>query len=186
MKLYALLDIDMLEKYQLTVDEFIKECERLNADIIQFRDKNSPMSIKVELLKEVRDLWKKTLIVNDDIELIEYADGLHIGQEDLEKLGSVEKIREKIGKKLLGLSTHSLKEIKKANKLDVDYIGLGAYRKTSTKTDSKVLGKRLTKNLIKVSEKPVAVIGGVKLKDNITGATYKVVGSDICKSISTQ
>jgi len=29
----------------------------------------------------------------------------------------------------LGLSTHNLKEIEKANLLDLDYIGVGAYRK---------------------------------------------------------
>jgi len=184
--IYALLDIDMLEKYGISIEEFVDKCKELDVEMIQYRDKNSPMSMKKELLLEVRDSWDKTLIVNDFIELIEYADGLHIGQDDLKKYGSIEAIREKIGDKILGLSTHSLKEIKKANKLDVDYIGLGAYAKTGTKKDAKVLGKRKIKRLIPHSNKKVAVIGGVKLKDKIKGATYKVVGSDICKSISTQ
>jgi thiamine-phosphate pyrophosphorylase len=184
--IYALLDIDMLEKYGVSIDEFVDECKKLNVEMIQYRDKNSPMDMKKDLISEVREAWSKTLIVNDFIELIDYADGLHIGQDDLKKYGSIESIREKIGDKLLGLSTHNLKEIQEANNLNVDYIGLGAYAKTSTKTDAKTLGKRKTKKLIPYSNKKIAVIGGVKLSDKVKGASYLVVGSDICKSISTQ
>jgi thiamine-phosphate pyrophosphorylase len=184
--IYALLDIDMLEKYSVSIEEFVAKCKELNVEMIQYRDKNSPIEMKKELISEVRDSWDKTLIVNDFIELIEYADGLHIGQDDLKKYGSIEAIREKIGDKILGLSTHNLKEIKESNALNVDYIGLGAYAKTSTKTDAKTLGKRKIKKFIPYSNKKVAVIGGVKLSDKVKGASYLVIGSDICKSISTQ
>ncbi len=184
--IYALLDIDMLEKYSITIEEFIDKCKELNVEMIQYRDKRTPMDMKKELLLEVREFWDKTLIINDFIELIEYGDGLHIGQADLKKYNSIEAIREKIGDKILGLSTHNLKEIKEANNLDVDYIGLGAYARTSTKKDAQVLGKRKIKKLIPYSNKKVAVIGGLKIGSKIKGADYIVVGSDICKSISTQ
>jgi thiamine-phosphate pyrophosphorylase len=63
--------------------------------------------------------------------------------------------------------------------LDIDYIGLGAYRDTSTKKDIKgVLGSYVEK-LSKLSTHPVAIIGGVKVKDEIDFAEYRVVGSDL-------
>lgn len=124
------------------------------------------------------------MIINDAIELIDLADGLHLGQEDIREynddLGSaVQKIREKIGRKLLGLSTHNEKEIEEANGLDLDYIGLGAYRSTQTKSEANVGGDALLE-AAKHSKHPVGIIGGVKLDDVFEEyITYKVIGSDL-------
>jgi len=149
--------------------------------IIQYRDKNSDIKDIKERLKKIRSLWDKTLIINDYIELIEFADGLHIGQEDLEKYNSIDDIRKKIGNKILGLSTHNEKEVIEANNLDVDYIGLGAYRPTYTKEVKSIGGEKLLE-IAKLSNKDVAIIGGVKLDDEIP-TKYKVIGSDIFKAI---
>ena len=81
--------------------------------------------------------------------------------------------------KIVGLSTHNKEEILKANSLPLSYIGLGAYRKTSTKDTTNILGAKII-DLIKFSYHPVAVIGGVKIYDKIP-ANFKVIGSDICK-----
>ena len=75
-------------------------------------------------------------------------------------------------------------EILKANKMDLDYIGLGAYRSTTTKDVSSIGGEELLK-IAKLSIHPVAIIGGVRLDDELD-VKYKVIGSDICKLISTQ
>jgi len=66
------------------------------------------------------------------------VDGVHLGQEDLKSIdvnpyNAVSKVRDKIKDKVLGLSTHNLREIQIANSLKVDYIGLGSYRTTETK-----------------------------------------------------
>jgi len=37
-----------------------------------------------------------------------------------------------------GVSTHNLDEIVQANALNIDYIGLGAYRPTNTKKEAQV------------------------------------------------
>ncbi len=179
--IYALLDFDLLKKYDVTIEEFINKCKELNVTIIQYRDKNSDIKDIKERLKKIRFLWDKTLIINDYIELIEFADGLHIGQEDLEKYNSIDDIRKKIGNKILGLSTHNEKEVIEANNLDVDYIGLGAYRPTYTKEVKSIGGKKLLE-IAKLSNKDVAIIGGVKLDDEIP-TKYKVIGSDIFKAI---
>ncbi len=88
------------------------------------------------------------------------------------------KVRDKIGDKILGLSTHNKKEILEANELDLDYIGLGAYRKTSTKDTENILGEKLSL-LASFSKHPVAAIGGVRIKDKIKNVTYLVVGSNL-------
>jgi len=182
--IYALLDFDLLQKYNISIEEFINKSKELNAPILQYRDKNSNIQdIKNRLIK-IRTLWSKTLIINDYIELIEFADGLHIGQEDLEKYKSIKNIRKQIGNKILGLSTHNKKEVLEANNMDINYIGLGAYRPTTTKDVSSIGGDSLLE-IAKLSNKDVAIIGGVKLNDKLP-TKYKVIGSDICKLISIQ
>ena len=212
MAIYALLDFDTLKKYNVSLKDFCLTSKGLKAKILQYRDKNSSLEEKIKRIKEIRKYWKKTLIINDDLELLSYADGIHIGQEDLENLCKkfnlskyeiIDSIKngklsnlvpsfkfqerdnsKKPGTKIVGLSTHNKEEILEANKLPLDYIGLGAYRPTATKDTSNILGKKII-SLIKYSYHPVAVIGGVKIYDKIP-AKFKVVGSDICRLMSIQ
>jgi thiamine-phosphate pyrophosphorylase len=183
--IYGLMDFELLQKYALSFENYIDRCKELDVAIIQYRDKISSFEEVKKNLLQIRKLWDKTLIINDYIDLVEFVDGVHIGQEDLKKYGSIANIRDKIARKLLGLSTHNKDEILKANQLDIDYIGLGAYRETTTKDVLSIGGKKL-ENLAKLSIHPVAMIGGVKLDDEIKNISYKVIGSDICKSISIQ
>ncbi|NPA12331.1 MAG: thiamine phosphate synthase, partial [Epsilonproteobacteria bacterium] len=46
MKIYALLDMDMLKRENVEISEFINACRELNAHIIQYRDKNAPLNEK--------------------------------------------------------------------------------------------------------------------------------------------
>ena len=206
--IYALLDFDTLQKYNISIKDFCKTAKGLKAKFLQYRDKNSTFEEKLNRIKEIRKYWKKTLIINDTLELLPFSDGIHIGQEDLQELCEkfnvdkyemiktikngewrVENGEYKINSQfsilnsqfIVGLSTHNKKEILEANKLPLDYIGLGAYRPTSTKKTSNILGKKVI-NLIKYSYHPVAIIGGVKIYDKIPA--IKVVGSDICKLTS--
>lgn len=109
---------------------------------------------------------------------------MHIGQEDIRSYSSdlceaVQMIRQKIGRKQLGLSTHNKKEILEANSLDLDYIGLGAYRATYTKSDANVGGKSLIE-AASLSLHPVAIIGGVTLDDIFEEPiAYRVIGSGL-------
>jgi len=191
MAIYALLDWDLLEKYNISIKEFCKTSKGLKAKLLQYRDKNSSFDEKLNRLKEIKKYWKKPIIINDDIKLAKYANGIHIGQEDLEELSKIYnfskiEVIKKLKKefKIVGLSTHNKEEILIANSYPLSYIGLGAYRSTSTKDTNNILGENII-NLIKYSNHPVAVIGGVKIYDKIP-AKFKVIGSDICKLISTR
>ena len=132
----------------------------------------------------IREYYDGKLIINDSIDLITYADGLHVGQEDIRKysddlIEAVSMIRQKIGSKLLGLSTHDKDEILEANDLDLDYIGLGAYRATNTKSEAHVGGKALIE-AASYSKHPVGIIGGVRMYDEFEEPIiYKVIGSGL-------
>lgn len=184
MKLYALCDQDSLSSRNLSLETFVNLAKKHNAEIIQYRNKNASVEEIKENLITLRKLWDGFLIVNDKVELISFCDGIHMGQEDLleidkDILVSVAKIREKIGSdKLLGISTHDEKEIKNANNMDLNYIGLGAFKQTSTKDVTNILGDNLDK-LAAFSKHKVAAIGGVKLNDTFENVAYLVVGSGL-------
>lgn len=114
---------------------------------------------------------------------------MHIGQEDIREFDddpaiAIAKVRARIGRKILGLSTHNKQEIEVSNRLDIDYIGLGAYRSTATKSEANVGGKELL-DIAKHSIHPVGIIGGVRVEDIFEmPIVYKVIGSDLYKSVS--
>ncbi len=164
---------------------YINFLNNLEVPIAQYRNKAKKGNIQQDL-ELIKSHFNGILILNDYIEFVDLADGLHVGQEDLAAIDSkkeeaIAKIREKIDSKILGLSTHNLFEVEEANSLDLDYIGLGAYRVTSTKKEAQVAGEALLE-VAKKSSLKVALIGGVKLKDDFSAypqVTYKVIGSDL-------
>ena len=185
MRLYALCDQDLLDKQGVSVEEFIAIAISHNAEVIQYRNKSATDEFIKKQLILIRKLYDGFLVVNDAYELIEYCDGVHLGQEDLKKIDSdtqkaVKILRTLIKQdKILGISTHNESEILEANSMDLNYIGLGAFRATSTKAEiHSVLGNNLVKLAAK-SKHHVAAIGGVKLNDTFENVTYHVIGSGL-------
>jgi len=181
-QLYALCDQATLDKTKTSLESFVELCHRHDAAIIQYRNKSGDLDAIAEQLQKLRALWPKTLIINDAFSLHVYCDGVHMGQDDLLSVASdpaaaVGKIRDMIGReKLIGLSTHNRDEIEQANLLDLDYIGLGAYRATNTKEDAAPLKEKLDA-LASLSRHPVAAIGGVRFDDEFEHVAYRVIGS---------
>jgi thiamine-phosphate pyrophosphorylase len=180
--IYALVDKETLNQKGVSLTLHLEHLKSFDIPILQYRNKNGTLEEKKSDLLTIREVYQGTIIINDTIELIAYADGLHIGQEDIREYSdslkeSVKKVRGIIGRKLLGLSTHNLSEIEEANRLDLDYIGLGAYRSTKTKSEANVGGEALLE-AAKHSKHPVGIIGGVKLEDEFEKPIlYKVIGS---------
>jgi len=182
-KIYALFDFELNQKKGQSIESFVKLANKTDAVYLQYRDKVNTQKIKIDNLKKIKELWSGILIVNDDISLIDYCDGLHLGQDDILEFSSskeeaIKKIRTKIKDKILGLSTHNKEEILEANTLDLNYVGLGAYRNTSTKEVTNVLGERLS-YIASFSKHKVVAIGGVKKSDHIENVDFLVLGSDI-------
>jgi len=55
-------------------------------------------------------------------------------------------------------------------------IGLGAYKNTTTKDVSTILGDKIS-YLAKISKHPVCAIGGVQINDKIPNIRFNVIGS---------
>ncbi|MBU1658786.1 thiamine phosphate synthase [bacterium] len=185
MRLYALCDQELLESRGISLEKFIEIAIKSGAEIIQYRNKNANLAFKKQQLIKIRKLFSGYLIINDSYELIEFCDGVHVGQEDLKIIdadikNAVKVLRTLIkSDKILGISTHNEVEVLQANELDLNYIGLGAYRDTSTKKDIKnVLGDSMDA-IASQSKHLVAAIGGVKKSDCFENITYHVIGSGL-------
>ncbi len=133
---------------------------------MQIRDKATPIrELFRDLVRCVEYASKKgvTLIVNDrcDLALSSGAAGVHLGQMDLPP----EAARSVLGSdKFIGLSTHSLTQVRKANPLPIQYIGFGPVYATSTKNNtSSALGLTRLARACCVSALPVVAIGGIGL-----------------------
>ncbi|PUE67676.1 thiamine phosphate synthase [Arcobacter lacus] len=179
--LYVLCDYETLLKKNISLETFVDLCRKKDVKIIQYRDKISSLEEQKINLLYFKSKLNIPIIVNDKIELIDFADGLHLGQEDLEKIHkdknlAIKLVRIKIKDKLLGLSTHNEIEILEANELNLDMIGLGAYKQTNTKDVSNILGEKIS-YLAKISKHSVCAIGGVKIEDKILNVKFNVVGS---------
>ena len=133
-------------------------------DIIQMREKNLSYDRQKQLGKKLSTLCKSSSIVfiaNDDPGLAKEinADGVHLGQEDIQQW-PIAKVTEILGPgKIIGLSTHSLKEVKEANSLDINYIAFGPI--FATKTKSYCIGTKDIAKALKLSKFPVVCIGGI-------------------------
>ncbi len=132
--------------------------------IIQYREKNKSMGKKLEEARVIREICKKNnvvFIVNDNIDLalLVDADGVHVGQDDLPP----SEVRKLIGdNKIIGLSTHSPKQGKKAfENPDVDYIGVGPIFPTTTK-DTAPVGLEYLDYVVENLNIPFVAIGGIK------------------------
>lgn len=183
-KLYVLCDYETLLQKNYTLEKFISKLSSYDTKLLQFRDKISSFKTKQKSLEYLKDNLNIPIIINDELDLAYIVDGIHLGQEDFSKISKDKKealdiIRNRIGNdKLIGLSTHNIKEIEEANRLNIDMIGLGAYKNTSTKDVSSILGENLS-ILAKSSKHPVCAIGGVKVFDKIDNVSFNVVGSGI-------
>lgn len=184
MRLYALCDRDVLRSRDISFAQYIEKVKSFNCEILQYRNKHEDITTIKNDLIALRQLWDGFLIINDHYELTSYCDGVHIGQDDLyaidsDPLRALTILKLAIGNdKIVGLSTHNSEEIEIANVLDLNYIGLGAFRSTSTKKEAGVLGDSLD-ILAKDSKHPVAAIGGVKTDDIFEFVTYHVIGSGL-------
>ncbi len=160
--LYAILDPDHCAgRDPLWV---AREILKAGAKTLQLRVKNRPFQEVFALacaLQGLKAEFEFCFMVNDSLEiaLAVGADGLHLGQGD----GSPLAAREALGPtRLLGLSTHSLEEVRAANALPLDYIGFGAIFQTATKGPTHpVQGLSGLAAAVSESRHPLVAIGGV-------------------------
>ncbi len=145
-------------------DEFflntLEEAIKGGVSIIQLREKELSSREFYKLGLKVQQLCKEyeiPFLINDriDIALALDADGVHLGQEDLE----VRFARKILGKeKIIGLS---LKNLEQLTDIDgADYLGCGAIKATPTK-ESSVISFETLSQICEKSPIGVVAIGGI-------------------------
>lgn len=155
------------------------------ATIVQLRDKDvdfDTLCMEADSLLKICQKYNAPLIINDNVDVVlkTGADGVHLGQSDMELV----KAREILGSdKIIGGSARTVELAKKAEKSGANYIGSGAVFGTQTKADAKFLGTEKFAEICKNVTIPVVAIGGVNEVSipqlNGTGASGVAVVSAI-------
>lgn len=167
MLLYAVTDRSWLRGK--TIAQQVEEALKGGATFIQLREKELDYDEFLAEAFEVKALCKKygvPFVINDnvDIAIACDADGVHVGQSDMEA-GNV---REKLGpNKIIGVSAHTVEEALKAQERGADYLGVGAVFGTSTKANAESTSFGTLREICDKVGIPVVAIGGIS-KDNIT------------------
>jgi thiamine-phosphate pyrophosphorylase len=147
-----------------------EQVERLakgGATFIQLREKDASPRVfyaaALEAVQVARRLGVR-VIINDrvDIAMAVGADGVHLGQDDLPP----EKARALLGEdRIIGFSTHDLKQALAASFAPVDYVALGPVFRTSTKEKpDPVVGLAGISEVRETISKPLVAIGGITLE----------------------
>jgi len=147
--------------------EIIEEILIAGVRIIQHRFKTGTDQDNLQEAIQIKNICKRynsLFIVNDrlDIALASNADGIHLGQDDLD----LKTARKLLGySKIVGISANNAIDISNALKEGCDYIGIGPVFETTTKKNKIPLGIENIKTLTKDLNIPWFAIGGIKAKN---------------------
>lgn len=172
--LYAVTDRSWLNGR--TLYEQVEDALKGGATFIQLREKKLD---KEDFLKEAIEIqalcrqYHVPFVINDDVEIALQmdADGVHVGQSDMEA-GDV---RAKLGPdKIIGVSTQTVEQAILAEKHGADYLGVGAVFPTTSKDDAAEVSYDTLKAICEAVSIPVVAIGGIT-QENVV----KLTGSGI-------
>lgn len=174
MRLYAVTDRSWLRGQTLL--EQVELALQGGVTCLQLREKELDLASFQKEAIEIQKLchtYGVPFIINDNVKLAMAvgADGVHVGQSDMEA-GAV---RKKVGENMLiGVSAQTVEQALLAEKHGADYLGVGAVFSTSTKLDACEVSLDTLKDITKAVSIPVVAIGGIG-KSNI----QKLAGSGI-------
>ena len=174
--LYAVTDRRWLADGE-TLYQVVEQAIDGGVTFVQLREKELAKDLFLEEAKEIKKLCnarKIPFVINDsvDIALAMDADGVHVGQSDMEA-GDV---REKLGPdKIIGVSAQTVEQAVLAEKRGANYLGVGAVFPTSSKDDATEVSYETLKAICQAVSIPVIAIGGIT-KDNVA----ELSGSGIC------
>jgi thiamine-phosphate pyrophosphorylase len=136
------------------------------ADIIQLRAKKEAREQIVAMARAIRAITRPAevpLIINDYPVIANEvdADGVHLGQEDLQE-HAFAATRTLLGPgRIIGISTHSLEQALAAERMGADYIGVGPVFPTDTKPGRPAVGLELIRQVAASIHIPFVCIGGI-------------------------
>ena len=173
--LYAVTDRHWLEGRSLY--DVVRESLDGGVSFLQLREKDLDEERFYEEAVELQALAREygvPFVINDNVDIAVRmdADGVHVGQSDMEA-GDV---RALIGQdKILGVSAMTVGQAVRAEARGADYLGVGAVFPTGSKDDAEDVSFETLKAICEAVSIPVIAIGGIT-KENI----QELAGSGIC------
>lgn len=174
LRLYAVTDRSWLRGQTLL--EQVDQALIGGATLVQLREKELDEDT---FLREAVDMAKLChrygvpLLINDNVEIARRsgADGVHVGQEDMEAAS----VRSILGSDMIvGVTAKTVEQALRAQEAGADYLGSGAVFGSSTKLNAKPMTRELLKFICNAVSIPVVAIGGIN-RENILDLT----GTDI-------
>ncbi len=175
LSLYAVTDRSWLGTESLYSQ--VKKAIDGGVTFVQLREKELAQEAFYKEALEIQALCRGKnipFVINDNVALAKEidADGVHVGQEDMEA-GDV---RSLLGPdKIIGVSAHSVEEALLAEKRGADYLGVGAAFSTNSKKDVSCISHETIREICRAVQIPVIAIGGIN-ETNIE----ELKGTGIC------
>ena len=173
--LYAVTDRYWLNGAAL--EDHVEQALKGGATFVQLREKNldhDAFLAEALRLKELCGRYRVPFVVNDDVDIAleSDADGVHVGQSDMEA-GDV---RARLGPdKIIGVSAHTVEQALLAERCGADYLGVGAVFPTGSKDDAEDMSYETVKAICNAVSIPVVAIGGIGIQN-----VHKLAGSGVC------
>ena len=173
--LYAVTDRTWLGN--MTLYDQVEEALKGGVTFVQLREKELDDKAFLKEAFEIKELcrqYKVPFVINDnvDIAIKANADGIHIGQKDIEAGYARSVIGEE---KILGVSVQTVEQAVLAEKMGADYLGVGAVFRTGSKADADDVTHETLKAICEAVSIPVVAIGGIGV-----GNILELTGSGIC------
>lgn len=162
-RLYAIMSAPFSDSSGMAFSELLVDA---GVKLIQIRAKSFTSRRFLELATRIADFCGRNaarVIVNDrpDVARLSGAGGVHLGQDDM----PVDLARLVCGHGLwIGISTHSLVQVQRAEATAVDYVAVGPIFPTLTKESPEpVVGIDFIRAARRLTTKPLVAIGGITL-----------------------
>lgn len=184
--LYAVTDRTWLKGRPLT--EVVEEALQAGVTFLQLREKDLNYHSFFKLAKEIKtisDRYNIPLVINDNVEIAmaSEADGVHVGQKDME----AKEVRRIIGPdKILGVSVQTVEQAVEAEQNGADYLGVGAVFSTSTKLDADLVSYVTLQEICNTVSIPVVAIGGINEDNAVQLTGTGIAGIAVVSAIFAQ
>ena len=187
LRLYAVTDRAWARDEEALLRQ-VEAAVRGGAGVVQLREKHLDKDAFLAEARRFAALCRRlgaVSIINDsaEIALEAGADGVHVGQGDME----AGRARALLGPgKIVGVSAHSRSEARRAREAGADYLGCGAAFATGTKTDAKPISRETIRAVTAAVDIPVVAIGGVSRENILELRGLGLAGAAVVSGIFAQ
>ena len=183
MRLYAVTDRSWLRGR--TLHDQVEEALIGGATLVQLREKELD---EAAFLQEAIDLTKLChrygvpLLINDNIDIARRsgADGVHVGQSDMEAAA----VRSILGSEMIvGVTAKTVEQAQRAQDAGANYLGSGAVFGSATKLNAKPMSMDILRSICQSVEIPVVAIGGIHKGNILELAGTGIAGAAVVSGI---